>query len=413
MDPHVPQLIFDFEPPSAPEGPIRISRYRKERDYFDDIKYGQPAPTRELPTLLRESPLQDPALRRNPVPAGLAEELGYKIWSSLPSTVRTAILKPVDSQSPRIAILRSGTGMDDVPWEWLNAGPKAPRPAFGDLRLVRLVPTVRAVPALTVPLPIRVLLVVADAGGGLLDSQLETRVLAQALERQNYDVQVLPEPRLDALAEALVQSPHIVHYVGHAGVSGSLGYLLLRDRHGATQWVSAADLTRILPASVRLLCLSTCLSAPNYDITGLARIAHCPPEFPLPTAIANTYAVTPPAASAFWGEFYARLIDVGDVVESFQGARIGARQASPETACWAGFSLVLRDGAERPLRPVPAGSEEPDRFGTELEAQWAARHANNLALRMRMVQAGVKKNWEKTLAEEVARVESFERQTAN
>ena len=309
--------------------------------------------------------------------------------------------------------MRSGTGLDDVPWEWLDAGPETAIAAMDRIRFIRLVPTLRAVPPLTVMPPVRVLVVITDtAGGPLFQPGFEIGVVAAGLrERPEYELRVMEESRLDALLEAFAWSPHIVHFVGHGGISGSTGNLLLHDSRDGTRWVPAMEFARLLPASVRLVCLSTCVLTENYDIGGLVRVAYCPPEFPLPTTIVNQYAVTPLAASAFWREFYPRLASLeGGVLDAFHWARRNARDASPDTACWAGFSVVLRDGAESPLRFGTAGAEQSGRFAAELEAQWAARHANNLSLRMRALQTGVQKHWEKTIAEEVARVESFERE---
>ncbi len=405
----MPQVILDFEPPAEPEGPVRISRYHKERDYFDYAKADPPAESATLAKLFKETALKDHAWRRHPSLAQTTAETGLKMWSGLPQVIRDAIRAPTVNSPRRLAILRGGTAMDDVPWEWLNAGPGEWLAAVDSIRLVRLVPTLRAIPALTVASPLRVLVIVTDAAGGpLLKPKLEIGVIAPGLK--GYELRVLEESRLPALREALLWSPHVVHYVGHGGISGSTGHLFLHNNHDGTQWVSAAEFARMLPASVRLLCLSTCVSAENYEIGGLVRVAHCPPEFALPTTIVNQYAVTIPAAEAFWHEFYCGLAtSAGHVLDSFHGARVAAQYASPDTACWASFALVLRDGTEHPLRIVPPGTTSSDRFAIELEAQWAARHANNLALRMRTLQAGVQQHWQKTLAEEVERVESFER----
>jgi hypothetical protein len=415
MDKRLPEVILSFEPPAAPAGPVRLSVYPSERDYFDYAR----EPRAEgvwLSRLFQEALLHDEAgWRRRTWQASDAVEIGQRMWSSLPAKVRATILDPAGETTRRVAVLRGGTGMDDVPWEWLNAGPETTIAAMDRIRFVRLVPTLRAVPPLTVVPPVRVLVAITDAvGGPLFQPRIEIGVVAAGLERPVYDLRVVEESRLDALLEALAWSPHIVHYVGHGGISGSTGNLLLHDSHDGTRWVPAMEFARLLPASVRLACLSTCVSTENYEIGGLVRVAHCPPEFPLPTTIVNQYAVTDLAASAFWSEFYPRLASLeGCVLDAFHYARMSARAASPDTACWAGFSLVLRDGAERPLRFGTAGADQDERFAAELEAQWAARNANNLAIRMRTLQAGVQKHWEQTLAEEVARVESFERDSGD
>src|SRR5664280_1483978 len=306
MNEQLPQVILDFEPSAAPEGPVRLCVYPSERDYFNYARRAPLAESMRLSRLLQETLLHDAAgWRRRTWPTNAALEVGLQMWSSLPENVRAAILGPAGDAPRRVAVLRSGTGMDDVPWEWLTAGPETPIATMDRVRFVRLVPTLRAVPPLTVVPPVRVLVVITDAvGGPLFQPKAEIGVIAAGLERPEYDLRVLEEPRLDTLLEALAWSPHIVHYVGHGGISGSTGNLLLHDSHDGTRWVPAMEFARLLPASVRLVCLSTCVSTGNYEIGGLVRLAHCPPEFPLPTTIVNQYAVTDLAASAFWREFY-------------------------------------------------------------------------------------------------------------
>jgi hypothetical protein len=316
------------------------------------------------------------------------------MWSSLPESIQKRILE--GPGQTRLEIVRTGTWLDDVPWEWLSTGAETPVAALDRVRVVRLIPTVRAAPPLTVAQPIRVLVVAADPGGGdPAQPEVEIRAVGRALEKPAYDLRVIEKARLDALQEALSWSPHILHYIGHGGLSGSTGHLLLHDSQQGARWTPAMEFARLLPASVRLLCLSTCVTAENHEIGGLTRIAFCPQEFPLPTTIVNQYAVTKESASVFWGEFYRRLAELeGAALDALHDARQLVRQASPDTACWASFTLVLRDGADQPLRFGEQGSEQNERFAAELEAQWAVRHANYLAMRMRNLQAGVQRHWQ-------------------
>jgi hypothetical protein len=83
---------------------------------------------------------------------------------------------------------------------------------------------------------------------------------------------------------------------------------------------------------------------------------------------------------------------------------------APETFSWASFCLVIRDGSGHPLRISENVEQDPDRFGTELQAQWSARLANNLAMRMRSLRTNVQRHWQDALTEETSRLAALQRE---
>jgi hypothetical protein len=224
---------------------------------------------------------------------------------------------------------------------------------------------------------------------------------------------VLQEATVRALRQELEDtSPHVVHYIGHAGVSRGDGNIILHQPAYASNvpdasesdWVSPRQLAELLPVSVRLLCLSTCVTAPNFDITGLSRFAHAPAAYQLPTVVANQYPVDLAGVRVFWDAFYdALLAHGGDVNLAMRAGQAAAHAERPTSADWASFTLVLRDGSGRamsinrpgatPVRTTAGVAFTPeeaaadlvtsDQFAAALQAQFASRLANDLAEQVR------------------------------
>jgi hypothetical protein len=311
-----------------------------------------------------------------------------------------------------VAIMSTHCGMDDVPWEWINDDTGQPLAATDSVRFVRLVPTLYAAPALSVTPPVRVLVVLTNPKDErLLNPSVEIDVITAGLRMDDrYRFNVLMEPRLEKLREALESSPpHIVHYVGHSGISGAMGNLILHDYQEGTRWLPASEFARILPSSVRLLCLSTCVTTQNYQVGGLAKFAHCASEIQLPTTIANQYALTETGARFFWQRFYPALAEYdGNAVDAFHSARRAVFTQKLDTWCWASFSIIVRDGSGHPLQIAKPNLKPTERYNTELQAQWSTRLANSLATRMRSLGEEAQKHWAPALNDEAARVESLE-----
>jgi hypothetical protein len=414
MIPPVQQIILDFEPSSGlRDDKVLLRLYHSEWEYFNAQRYPVPEFYVTLPRPFQETAFMDPGgWRQTPRRVEPAQNLGYRMYSNLPEAIRDAMLAGSSNAPQRVAVLSTASGLDDIPWEWLNDGSEALLAAMDSVRFVRLVPTLYASPPLTVSPPIRVLIILTNPKDErLLDASTEVDVITQGLQNgQEYEVRHLLEPRLDALQRELERSPHIIHYVGHSGLSRATGNLILHDERDGTRWLPAAEIARLLPASVRLICLSTCVTAENYQTGGLAKFAHCPPEIPLPTTIVNQYALGPAEAARFWQRFYPALFrHDGNVVEAFHEARMATYQVAPDVWSWASFSLVVRDAVGHPLRMAQTAGRHEERFAAEIQAQWAARLANNLATRMRSLDPTVQGHWEGILADEAARIESFER----
>lgn len=311
-----------------------------------------------------------------------AVSAGRMLWDALPAELLQIFDEP-PSGSLRLKIYSTLPRVTDLPWEWLadrTGQPVALRP---DVRLVRCVPLRFHVSHLTVRMPIKVLIVVTNPKDErLLDPYQEISAVSQQLQLPDYQMQVCPEPTLETLRNILHDFlPHIVHYIGHAGINNEEGNLILHDNDNRTYWLPASFLSRLLPSTVRLLCLSTCFSAPNYQLLGLPHLAHAPSVLSLPTTVANCYPVGEMSVRAFWDAFYASLIsEQGDVNAAAHIARQNAANAEPYFADWASFSVVLRDRTGKALHITQADDPTLESIqASELQAQYAARLANDLA----------------------------------
>ena len=90
----------------------------------------------------------------------------------------------------------------------------------------------------------------------------EMEAIVPHLDSQGYSWELTEVLTPAGLAGALKRfQPHVLHYVGHAGVSSAIGHIILHSEGRGTSWLSAEQLAEMLPPSVGLLCLSTCFSA--------------------------------------------------------------------------------------------------------------------------------------------------------
>ena len=415
MRPSVSQLILAFELPTGAGYEDSVLRvFSSEKEYFEGRRDSGRKYTVTLPHAFRATALMDKGGWRQTLrPTAPSQDLGRQMWLNLPEEVRQSILSGTDTNPQRVAILSTGCGIDDIPWEWLSTENGELIAAMPSVRFVRLVPKRYVLPPLTVTAPLSVLIVVTNPKDERwLNANVEIEVIKEGLTNTaHYSVEVLYEPKLEKLAEMLSHyHPHIVHYVGHSGVSGGLGNLILHDDADGTSWLQASQMAAMLPSSVRLLCLSTCVTTKNYQVGGLSKFAHGDSEIPLPTTVVNQYALGKTGAEVFWREFYPTLCDLrGDVVEAFHNARMKVLLEDPDPWwCWASFSLVIRDGTGQPFRVAAATDKPKARFEAELQAQWSARLANDLASKMLLLNDTAQPHWQKTLEDETARLETFE-----
>jgi hypothetical protein len=262
--------------------------------------------------------------------------VGQRLWDSLPDAARAPVVAP-GSLPVRLKISGDVREVVYMPWECL------PLPL--DALIVRSMPLPFPIPPLHLKPPLRVLFIVTNPKDErLLQGPRELSAI-QTASGADYSNEIAWDATLAGVKAALDRvQPHIVHYVGHSGSSAGQGYLILHDTNDRTEWIGAEQMATLLPSSVRLVCLSTCFTAENYDIRGLALFAQTTADVTLPTSVVNRLPLditSEPIVHQFWSTFYSALrLWKGDVGSAFREAR---RAILTSRDC-ASFALVLRDG---------------------------------------------------------------------
>jgi hypothetical protein len=308
-------------------------------------------------------------------------DLGQRLWEAVPLPAKQPLLEASPERPWRLKISSNHSALDDLPWEWLNDGTGPPFALRPDVRLARSVPIRLPIPPLTVSPPIRVLLVLTNPKDEwLLDPGREIDAVRSRLDAPPYELQILWEPTQEALTAELGREPHVVHYIGHAGIAHGEGNIILHDDRSVTHWVSGPELAQVLPLSVRLICLSTCFTVSNYQILGLSRVAHTSAHHRLPTMVTNRYPIAESDVRVFWEEFYDALVSFqGNANEAFHLAQRAAAERLETETGWGSFSLVIRDQTAEVLRLSADRPRSAERYAEEVQAQLAAGLANDLA----------------------------------
>ena len=382
------ELLWDF----SYEGPLRkggtkLRVFSTEQQMFETSGRSYPVFPVSLPTDGSTDPNQPrSAWTRSRVPQEFAADLGRRLWEAIPFEAKTPLLEATPDQPWRLKISSNSPRIDDLPWEWLNDG--SARPAFAlrpEIRLARSIPIRIAMPPMRVQPPLRVLLVITNPKDErLLNPWAEIEAIRPRLAGPPYQLRILEEPTWDALVSTLRDEPHIVHYIGHAGIDRGEGNLILHDWRNVSHWISGVDLSKVLPVSVRLLCLSTCYTTQNYQIFGLPRFAHTSALYRLPSLVTNQYPVGEQSVRVFWSNFYELLIQHGgNLNEAFHEAQQAVALVPDSWADWGSFSLVIRDQSGELMRVEQVAQESPAAFAEEVQAQFASRLANDLAARLR------------------------------
>lgn len=347
-----------------------------------------------------------------------AEAAGRKLRKALPPELLKVLDEPTEGRPFRLKIYSPHQRLTNLPWEWLADGRGKPAALRPDVRLVRSVPLRIETPPLTVAPPLKVLLVMTNPRDEIIfDTQAEQEAVCEGLvNNKDYSLLVCPEPTVEVFQGLLHEFlPHVIHYIGHAGIDGGEGNIILHDSGGRTYWMSASHLSRLLPPTVRLVSLSTCFSAPNYQILGLPLVAHAPVELNLPTVLVNRYPVGEEGVRAFWGAFYPALVEHrGNINEAAHDARLRAATAGGGAADWGSFSLVLRDRTGRGLNVVRADSKAVEQVqGEELRAQFAAQLANELSQQVTLFGDLVSEGLRQTLERQTKRAADMLRHVTN
>jgi hypothetical protein len=324
------------------------------------------------------------------------------LWQLIPPDARQAI---EEAAEPVQLMVESGSlALDLLPWESLPSL----KPNASGFSVARFVPSVLKPPPLSVVPPLRMLLITSEANDDLAFGERDRSILRDSADPQFYDIhEVRDATGASVIATLREFDPHIVHFMGHGGIVGGEGAVVLRDeKTGLTNWIRAAQVSRGLPVSTRLLCISTGFTQKNYDINGLVSFAHAPQAVRLPTCIVNRSDVDEASVKCFWDKFYSTLVaERGSVLKAYNAATAKLAGAGTETAIES-FSLVLREGGDRPLKL--GKTIDPAQHAAEVQAQFAARLAADLKDKLKSYEGtDMGKTLSDSYAEERSRFTTF------
>jgi hypothetical protein len=267
----------------------------------------------------------------------------------------------LDVEDPRLTHLHS------LPWELLFQPDT--RDFLGLSRrtpIVRSLDVPRSVPPITLPSPLRILVIpAAPAGLDPLDLEAEWRHIRQAWEGlPGVEVVFLDLTGIAPLRQVLLESTfHVLHFMGHGEVDPITGegVLLFAGPDGTRTPVTGESLATILKdfRALRLVFLNACETGRTPDGTEVdpfAGVATALVLAGLPAVVAMQLPISDEAAVLFSWTVYLRLA-AGDPIDA---AVSEGRQVlySPGTTDWAIPVLFTRipDGRifERSAPPPPA-----------------------------------------------------------
>lgn len=240
-----------------------------------------------------------------------------------------------------------------LPWEYLYDPSRQRFLALSEetpiVRYLELPVTDRI---LTVALPLRILVMVADPSDVIprLDSEAEWKRLSDALETLSEAGLVildrLPNNTLEALQTRLQQNEyHIFHFIGHGFFDpiSSQSCLLVEDREGKARTVTADLLVTILRdhRALRLVFLNSCEGGRNSLQDIFAGTAQTLVQQGIPAVIAMQAAVTDNAAANLAPSFYRALTNGYPVDAALAEAR-KALYVQNDTLEWATPVLFTR-----------------------------------------------------------------------
>ena len=254
--------------------------------------------------------------------------------------VQAALLRSLDLAPSKGAGLRlrlrlnGAPGLMELPWEFLfdtvhqrflvhsTATP-----------LVRYLELPSTVPPLTVPLPLQVLVMIAnphDHNFGQLDVEGEWQkvqaALAPLVAQQLVTITRVNGGSLRDLQRALRGTQyHVFHFIGHGGFDATTkqSMLLLTDEQGRSRPVAGHHLGTLLRdhPSLRLALLNACEGARATPDDPFAGVAQGLVQSGIPAVIAMQFEITDHAAATLAEEFYAALTDGYPVEAALAEAR--------------------------------------------------------------------------------------------
>ncbi len=205
--------------------------------------------------------------------------------------------------------------------------------------------------SLTVNLPLRMLVVIADAQDmPPLDVEREwsniQAALADLTEQGLLIVERLPTATLAQLQQHLRRQPyHLLHFIGHGDFDeqSNQGQMIFTDEQHRSRPVPGETLANLLhnERTLRMVLLNACEGSRTSVTTPFAGVAQQLVQQGVPAVIAMRHPISDAAAVAFSHEFYAALADGYSVDGAVTEGRV-AMATRLDNGEWGAPQLLMR-----------------------------------------------------------------------
>lgn len=242
----------------------------------------------------------------------------------------------------------------DLPWELLFDAGRSRFLALDDRStLIRHLPVQEPVAAMSVVLPLNILVVMASPPGAApLDYRQELKNLDAALQpliqRGLVRLEPLENATVEGFREKLKEHPwHVLHFIGHGDYDSETreGRLLFESAEGGSRTLGAGRLGDLLRPyrSLRLVLLNACEGGRSSREDPFAGLAQALVQKGIPAVVAMQFPITDRAAIVLAGEFYRGIAEGRPVEQALAGARREVNVSGDEGEIeWATPVLYMR-----------------------------------------------------------------------
>lgn len=242
-----------------------------------------------------------------------------------------------------------------LPWEFLYDVHRNDYLFLQGISLVRIVDVDAPIPPLTVKRPLRILgMAVAPHDLPPLGIELEQKEIERALSdlriNSSIDWVWIPGTR-DKLDEAMTKGAwHAFHFIGHGSFSkdDNTGMLALSSEDGKVDWLTAAELARILvkQQSLRAIVLNACEGAMGSTQDLFSSMAVTLMKQNIPAVLAMQYRISDNAAIEFARNFYKALAERQSLAAAVATSR--RKMAKGKSIEW-GIPVLYMRGSDEPF----------------------------------------------------------------
>ena len=231
-----------------------------------------------------------------------------------------------------------------LPWEFLWHPEKRHSLALSkQTTITRYPPVPQPAKARAFSPPLRILLVCANPHGDL-DLSTERKEIEKRLaeEKGSCKIDVLEDATYTALAERLRDDYHVVHFMGHGGMNGEEGVLLLNDGEISGEKIGGLIGNQM---KVNLVFLNACRTAEFPRHNGrdpFAGVATALVSAGVPAVLAMQFPISDPAATQFAARFYSEIAQGRSIEEALREGRQRVETLAPHSDEWATPVLMLR-----------------------------------------------------------------------